>query len=90
MVKDSLSASFVLNFKTRLLKNSQTRWWSLIIWDYMSAARVGKIHFTNGFMDSKYYIDILKEIVLKSAESLGHKRRLRILPGQRPQAQVLD
>lgn len=44
-----------------------------MIWGCMSESGVGKIHFVNGIMDAKYYIDILKENVKESAESLGIK-----------------
>lgn len=44
---------------------------SLMVWGCMSAAGVGKLHFIEGTMDHKMYINILKENLNVSAEKLG-------------------
>lgn len=44
---------------------------SVMVWGCMSAGGVGKLHFIEGTMDHKMYIDILKNNLLVSAEKLG-------------------
>lgn len=43
----------------------------LMVWGCMSAKGVGKLHFIEGTMDHKMYIDILKENLPASVERLG-------------------
>lgn len=42
----------------------------VIVWGCMSAAGVGELEFIDGIMDKKYYMEILKRNVKKSAEKL--------------------
>lgn len=42
----------------------------VIVWGCMSAAGVGELEFIDGIMDKRYYMDILKRNVKKSAEKL--------------------
>jgi hypothetical protein len=44
---------------------------SVMVWGCMSAAGVGKLHFIEGIMDHKKYIEILKKNLAASAEQLG-------------------
>lgn len=44
---------------------------SIMIWGCMSGAGVGKVHIIDGILDSKGYINLLKQNVHTSAEKLG-------------------
>lgn len=44
---------------------------SLMVWGCMSAAGVGKLHFIEGIMDHKMYINILKENLNASSQKLN-------------------
>lgn len=44
---------------------------SVMVWGCMSARGVRKLHFIEGTMDYKMYIDILKNNLHVSAEKLG-------------------
>lgn len=44
---------------------------SVLVWGCMSAAGVGNLHFIDGIMDYKVYIEILKKNIHASAQKLG-------------------
>lgn len=44
---------------------------SVLVWGCMSARGVGKLHFIEGIMDHKDYINILRENLNSSAEKMG-------------------
>ncbi len=46
---------------------------SVLMWDCMSAACVGELHFIDGIMNSQMYCSILKEKMLPSLCALGRR-----------------
>jgi len=44
---------------------------SVMVWGCMSTGGVGKLHFIEGTLNHKMYIDILKNNLAVSAEKLG-------------------
>ncbi len=46
---------------------------SVLMWDCMSAAGVGELHFIDGIMNSQMYCSILKEKMLPSLRALGRR-----------------
>jgi len=46
---------------------------SVMVWGYMSTGGIGKLHFIEGTMNHKMYIDILKNNLAVSAEKFENK-----------------
>ena len=45
--------------------------WNVMVWDSMSAAGVGELHFIEGNMNSNIYCEILQQSMIRSFQNLG-------------------
>lgn len=63
---------------------------SLMVWGCFGANGVGKLHFIDGIMTARQYIDILKKNLRKSAKKLGCKKKFIFQQDNDPKHTALD
>lgn len=76
--------------KRNLLPSFKHGGGSLMVWGCFGAAGVGNLHFIDGIMDSRKYINILKTNLHESAEKLGVRHNFIFQQDNDPKHTALD